>query len=353
MIRVFKISGEEVATVAVESLAETPFGDTVKGLKYHLKPLMGVPIYQLKLVSQGQLLGSNVSLLGLGPGPMDLFVITSKVRPPNNGEFVRLCSAAQGGCVSQLEALLEIPIDPNHIDFLEDAAAEWSGGEEDLASPLYYATSEGHLKAVEILLEAGASVNRPDDFPDTPLYVAAECGFYELVEVLLHAKARTDGLGDCQTPLWIASSKGNSKVVELLLEAGADKNTNLTGDTPMCTAAKNGHLEVVQMLLEAGADKELPNILGEPPLFAACEKGHVDIVKLLLAEGAEQKVNLEGESPLFIAAHGGHVEVAKQLLQTSGEDLGDIRRSAQIASECGHWEIVKLLEGCPVPNQSE
>ena len=121
----------------------------------------------------------------------------------------------------------------------------------------------------------------------------------------------------------------------------------------MCTAAKNGHLEVVQMLLEAGADKELPNILGEPPLFAACEKGHVDIVKLLLAEGAEQKVNLEGESPLFIAAHGGHVEVAKQLLQTSGEDLGDIRRSAQIASECGHWEIVKLLEGCPVPNQSE
>jgi ankyrin repeat protein len=84
-------------------------------------------------------------------------------------------------------------------------------------SLLRWASQNGHIEVVKLLLEKGANIHADDDFS-----------------------------------LRIASQQGHLEVVKLLIENGA--NVNAQDDYSLRWASQNGHIEVVKLLLENGAD---------------------------------------------------------------------------------------------------
>ncbi|KAH9496070.1 hypothetical protein Btru_012633 [Bulinus truncatus] len=95
-------------------------------------------------------------------------------------------------------------------------------------TPLRLAATSGHLVCLNLLLEAGASVDITDVKCQTPLFVAVKNRRYECAEKLLQAKACPEG--DCRnssTPLYVAFMNRDLRCVLLLLEYGAKGSCGL------------------------------------------------------------------------------------------------------------------------------
>ena len=56
-------------------------------------------------------------------------------------------------------------------------------------TPLYWASSQGHLEVVRALLAAGADVNRSDNYGFTPLSVALAFNHTQIADLLRDAGA--------------------------------------------------------------------------------------------------------------------------------------------------------------------
>jgi ankyrin repeat protein len=110
---------------------------------------------------------------------------------------------------------------------------------------------------VQLLLQHGADVNKPDDAGWSPLHYAAWFGTSTVIlQALLDRGARIDALNDRHiTPLYFASVAGHESQVKLLLEHGADRSiASKTGYTPLRAARTKG-LEGVVALLDPQAVK--------------------------------------------------------------------------------------------------
>ena len=119
-----------------------------------------------------------------------------------------LLLACENNRVVEVTQLLQKPLDPN------------ARGDIDIEPPpLLLAADRGHLKVIQLLLEAGADTNAIDE--------------------------------NLATASMAASHNGHLEVVRLLLEAGADTNAtdySHSEATALMAAAHNGHLEVVRLL---------------------------------------------------------------------------------------------------------
>jgi ankyrin repeat protein len=112
---------------------------------------------------------------------------------------------------------------------------------------------ERHDRAVELLLQAGASVeNEPYNY--TPLSYAAYKGRQSVMRFLLEHGARVDGDangGMCyvNTPLMMAAIQGHYDIALALLRAGADPRIRiLHGHTAAELAAKYNHRHLANVL---------------------------------------------------------------------------------------------------------
>ena len=91
-------------------------------------------------------------------------------------------------------------------------------------SPLCVSCEKGHLDVVRLLLENGASPDRPTLVNGWyPIHFAAKNGHGEVLRLLLNHGAKIDRmrLEDEATALWVAAARGDVKIVKILLEAGA------------------------------------------------------------------------------------------------------------------------------------
>ncbi|CAE7471533.1 unnamed protein product [Symbiodinium sp. CCMP2456] len=192
---------------------------------------------------------------------MDLQVVILTFSEASQDQHRKLCRAAGEGLVAEVEALLQLAIDP---DAVKDE-------DEDGSTPLMIASEHGHMHIAQLLLEAGADTDLPDLAGGTALMRGAVRGHAPVVQLLLEAGAETDlrDHGDSTALMW-AAWRGDALVVQLLIEAGARHDVrDPRGRTPLMDASMFGFALVVKLLLEAGADRHLRDYEGQTALIFA------------------------------------------------------------------------------------
>jgi ankyrin repeat protein len=244
-------------------------------------------------------------------------------------------TVSRNGNIAKVQLLLDQGVDINKPDM-------------NGSTPLFIAAQYGHLEIVNALLEKGADINKANNISLTPLIIAILNDRVEVVKALLEKGADiniTNNRG--ATPLHLAAYH-NVEIVKALLEKGADINKpDTNGDTPLYNAAEFGDVEIVNALLEKGADINIANKTGATPLFIGVEKGDIDIVNALLEKGADINKSLtDGTTPLYIAAENDNVEIVEALLE-KGADINKADTEGTtpllIAAERGHVGIVDVL----------
>ncbi|KAI8501666.1 Transient receptor putative cation channel sub A member 1 [Branchiostoma belcheri] len=163
-------------------------------------------------------------------------------------------------------------------------------------TPLHYASEQGHLKSIELLLQQGASAKVKNNEKQSALHFAAKYGRLNTVRSLLNSPQGPniindpDGLGD--TALHMASANGHTAVVKFLLQKGAFIHKCQGGRTALHLAAQGGHTQTLRVLLSTHAhllnqtDKE-----GNTALHLAAREGKPSAVLFLMSEEAEFKLN--------------------------------------------------------------
>ncbi|CAE7614788.1 mask [Symbiodinium sp. CCMP2592] len=153
-------------------------------------------------------------------------------------DVVSFFSAVADGDVAKVEALLQLPMNPD--------VSAWGG------TPLMRAAAVNQTGVAQLLLEAGAQLDFCDSRGHTPLMDAAGA--------------------------WLC----RAAMVQLLLDAGAQRDLrNSQGRTALMLASHRGHAPVVRLLLEAGAQKDLRDNDGQTALMLATEWGHDQARRLL------------------------------------------------------------------------
>jgi uncharacterized protein len=267
---------------------------------------------------------------------------------------------------------------------------QWGG-----LTPLIFATRQGDLATVKVLLDAHADVNQTSEYGWTALLVATHNRFYRLGAYLLeHGADPSIANEGGWTPLYIATDNRNIEggdyptrkpdmdhleYIELLLAAHANPNLRMRsstetrtvfthqwlleeGATPFLRAAQSSDVVLMKLLLEHGADPKIATVYNVTPLMVAAGIGWVEgvtyewshesnvaAVKMLLDLGADVNAqdNLDGRTALMGAAHKGRNEVI-QLLVDHGADLAahDIGSRDTIHALAGvTWQAVDYADG--------
>ena len=307
MLRLFRVSGEELAAMSTEDLED------VSALKHHLRSLYGFPLCLQQLLHENATLKNGDQLCA----SMDVQIVLSS-EPQLHEVADELLASAEQGQVEVVRSLLAAnPVCDDRHPVCDD--------KHHGMTALMLASQKGHLEIVSLLLKARADVNLRNNAGDTALALASQEAHVEIARLLLPA-----GAEDLHTPLLHASARGHTQIVQLLLEAGVDKNMrNKFGNTALIRAADRGHYDVVRLLLDSGAEKDLAGNFGTTALIEASARGHTEIVRLLLEAGAAMDVRgILGSTALIRAAQNGRMEVARLLLEAGADsslsnDMGE------------------------------
>ena len=234
------VTGESVAVIEDEEIADA----SVKALKHRLGRKIGLPRFRLRLLQDSCPLDDDQTF-----AMQVVQLVILEFLPPDAEQDRSIMVACEENDDILLEQQLNKPRSPNFQD-------------ANQITPLYAAASNGSLKCVLLLLEAGANKDqgKTDTGSTTPLYIAAAEGHLEVVRFLVESGANKDQgrTDDGATPLHIAAHQGHLEIVQFLVESGAskDQGTGNNGLTALCMAAYQGHLEVVRYLVESGANRD-------------------------------------------------------------------------------------------------
>jgi ankyrin repeat protein len=268
----------------------------------------------------------------------------------------------------------------------------------------FYADPEDQLVMVGLMLESGADVNLAFQkheileshrnkycYMRGALHVAVRREDVQMVQLLLDAGAdvnkpariilqdRNDSSGDNLSgngsrgydegcllyPLQLAAWTSSTKIATLLLHAGADAKIDspflywwweleyYISGTLLAVAVRRSTVEMVHLLINAGANVNVPAVghFGRTALQAAVEKGNIDLVELLIKLGADVSAPPSydsGATALQLAAMCGHAGIFSMLLE-QGADIGAKgaviggRTALEGAAEHGRLDLVRML----------
>lgn len=227
-----------------------------------------------------------------------------------------------GGPRSQ--SLLDLAMkrgDEDVVQLLLEAGASLQFENDNSETLLQLACRQNKAAIFKLLLDAGAAVNHQGRYGASALHIVSFLQRTEIVELLLKAGADVNVLNNVgESPLSIACAQGNEAIVKLLLNAGAAVNTPSTSPSPLDRACSIGKKCIIALLLSAGAETNHEDMLGYSPLHYASRTGQQTAVKMLLDAGADiEGQNNEGSSSLHVACHHGHRSTVQMLLDNGAE----------------------------------
>ncbi|KAK6543588.1 hypothetical protein TWF694_000331 [Orbilia ellipsospora] len=216
------------------------------------------------------------------------------------------------------------------------------------ASALWYGSFTGVIYMVNELLREGADVNDAgNDRFSSPLTEASSKGHTKIVELLLNRGAVINTReGDFLHALAAASTNGYIKIVELLLDRGADVKS-INGSDALLKASAAGHIEIVKLLLNRGVNFDVVRSLYDNTLFIVSSRGHIKIIELLFARDIHfNSQGMDLKPFVYKASARGHTKIAELLLDR-GADVntqdGDFLNPLAVASANGYTKTVELL----------
>lgn len=125
----------------------------------------------------------------------------------------------------------------------------------DIDQELVQGAQKGDMKRVEHALENGANVNARDlNHHSTALMWASHEGHLEIMRVLMQHGAKIDAKRDNgESALWFTAQQGRLQAMKLLVEKGADLTVvGRDGQSVYATAALHGHTEITDYLKSLG-----------------------------------------------------------------------------------------------------
>ena len=263
-------------------------------------------------------------------------------------------------------------------------------------TPLQAAALSGSIQIATVLLNAGATVDKPS--AGSCLRTALQCAVHgncaemvllllangadpnacatvckhsstalgyalsrwsiniDILSALINAGADVNKIARPRSahPVRQAAAKSNAEAVQLLLEAGAC--INLTSEdkcTALQAASGTRNIDLIKILIGAGADVNAPAgpERGRTALQQAVEHGDIKISRLLLAHGADVNAPAgysRGITALQGAMMNGHLKIVLMLLQAGAQvnappANAEGRMALDAAAEHGRLDIVLLL----------
>lgn len=196
--------------------------------------------------------------------------------------------AAEHGSVECVKVLLEYGAnvnsvtEPQHENALH--LATWQSDLDDF------------LRKLQILQQSHIDLNAQNNDGDTVLHLAIRrFGSVKAIEAILDAGASTerkDTKG--RTPLWYAVFLKQEEKALKLLERGADINCqNETGRTLLHLAVASNRIssQLIEDLISANIDVNRIDHNGNTPLFDAVKLGDRNKIRLLRSHGAKCNLN--------------------------------------------------------------
>ena len=218
-------------------------------------------------------------------------------------------------------------------------------------TPLHWASGNGYLEIVKILLDEGASIDAADIFGMDSLLWSAWFGHKNCVQHLLHAGAKSTSRNK-HGYTWIhcAIQNNHSNVIELLSEEMQDFDKNIkdnNGRSPLHIACKYGRKEIAYFLIKLGCEPNLKDKLGNTPLHTAAFHGQHQLISTLIdANCVVDDVNNAQLTPLHIAAKEGFADFCKKILEYNVDincETDDEVSPLHLAVAGGHNEVCELL----------
>ncbi len=216
-------------------------------------------------------------------------------------------------------------------------------------TPLYIASEYGRFDIVNyLIINTDVEINEPCS-GDYPIYAAIAGGYLEIVKILIEYDANINMKSSSKydmTPFGLAVYLGHLEMAEYLRENDPKFDINEYDlDEALISICKKGNLESLKYLIKIGIkfDKYKEQSL----INVAAGEGHKHIVECLMAEGV-----VGGHChPIFNACYDGHLELVEFFYNIDNTVInsvsncmyGDNWTLLQMASKCGHVEIVKFL----------
>ncbi len=227
------------------------------------------------------------------------------------------------------ESLLHIACNKGYMDIIKFLVEEKKINIELLDSnrwtALYNAIQSNNVNVVELLINAGANIDRYDDSHDTALDIAYRCNRYcdnqKMIDIIEHGipiNAKIERMG---MDLW-----PSSEILELVTNDTAGEIDpyilNNDGEELLYWALRyTGEVEIAKLLIERMPNVNLKTAFGQVPLFWAIKFNHREIIQLLIAKGADLNVvDDKNMTTLMLAAEDGNTEMVEMLIN-GGVDI--------------------------------
>jgi ankyrin repeat protein len=216
-----------------------------------------------------------------------------------------LADALRNDDAVRMHELLAAGVDPDGYDDAGNA-------------PLHIAVMQNNLRLIEILLDAGADIDRPrTGAGDTPLLEAVQ-HHRDDASLLLLARGADPTYAAWRGPALRSAIQQNARpdVVDALIEHGAIEKARDPGHVPalLQIAARDGKSAILRKLIAAGVPPDLANESGYTALMGAARKGHVEAARTLIELGASVNAREQsGKTALSEAQEHGRDRVVALL----------------------------------------